>query len=215
MKTVRQRILEFIRSQRAVSVQELTQAFRMTEQNIRYHLSVLKTHGLIEEIEGRHPFKKGRPKKYYGPARHTYGENLDLLAATLLELLFQNADETQTKQISSQLAQGLAEKMMSNLALNLKAAPLPMHLAQRLNRLTAILNEHHYFSRWEAHSDSPRVVLGRCPFAPIIANHPEVCDLDADLISTLLGQPVQLTARLIKDANGLPYCLFRVEKKQV
>ncbi|MCZ7551164.1 MAG: hypothetical protein B6D39_07585 [Anaerolineae bacterium UTCFX2] len=215
MKTVRQRILEFIRSQRAVSVQELTQAFRMTEQNIRYHLSILKSEGVIEEIEGSSPQKRGRPKKVYGPARHTYGENLDLLASTLLELLLSNAGEDQTRRIYDRLAQGLAQKMASNLGLNLEATPRPGYLTQRLNRLTAVLNEHHYFSRWEAHSDAPRVVLGHCPFAAVIAEHPEVCSLDAGLISTLLDQPVQQTAKLAKGADGLPYCLFRVEKKQV
>ncbi len=212
---MRQRILEFIRSQRAVSVQELTQAFRMTEQNIRYHLSILKSEGVIEEIEGSSPQKRGRPKKVYGPARHTYGENLDLLASTLLELLLSNAGEDQTRRIYDRLAQGLAQKMASNLGLNLEATPRPGYLTQRLNRLTAVLNEHHYFSRWEAHSDAPRVVLGHCPFAAVIAEHPEVCSLDAGLISTLLDQPVQQTAKLAKGADGLPYCLFRVEKKQV
>ena len=212
---MRQRILEFIRSQRAVSVQELTQAFRMTEQNIRYHLSILKSEGVIEEIEGSSPQKRGRPKKVYGPARHTYGENLDLLASTLLELLLSNAGEDQTRRIYDRLAQGLAQKMASNLGLNLEATPRPGYLTQRLNRLTAVLNEHHYFSRWEAHSDAPRVVLGHSPFAAVIAEHPEVCSLDAGLISTLLDQPVQQTAKLAKGADGLPYCLFRVEKKQV
>ena len=212
---MRQRILEFIRSQRAVSVQELTQAFRMTEQNIRYHFSILKSEGVIEEIEGSSPQKRGRPKKVYGPARHTYGENLDLLASTLLELLLSNAGEDQTRRIYDRLAQGLAQKMASNLGLNLEATPRPGYLTQRLNRLTAVLNEHHYFSRWEAHSDAPRVVLGHCPFAAVIAEHPEVCSLDAGLISTLLDQPVQQTAKLAKGADGLPYCLFRVEKKQV
>lgn len=215
MKTMRQRILEFIRSQRAVSIQDLTQAFRMTEQNVRYHVSILKNEGLIEELDNPNPKQRGRPGKIYGLTLHSLGENLGLLASALLELLPPYSDEEHVRLIYDRLAGRLAEQMTASLDKNHAATSLPKHLTQRLNRLTMILNEHHYASRWEARADSPRVVLGHCPYAAIIDEHPEICHLDAGTITRLLGQPVQQTARLAKDKNGLPYCSFRVLKDGV
>lgn len=215
MKTVRQRILEFIRSQRSVSVQELKLAFRMTEQNVRYHLSILKEEGLIEELEPRKQNNRGRPGKIYGPALNTYGENLDLLASALLTLLPLASPEDDDQQFNEHLAEQLVKQMIVSMEDGLDLERHPMHLTQKLHRLTSILNEHHYHSRWEARADAPRVVLGHCPFTAIIANHPRLCDVDAGVIAKFLGRPVKQIAKLTKDAAGLPYCMFRVDEERL
>ena len=69
------------------------------------------------------------------------------------------------------------------------------------------LNEMHYQSRWEAGADGPRVIFGRCPYAAVIEGHPELCQMDANLLENMFGREVRQLGRIEK-AQGL--CVFAV-----
>jgi predicted ArsR family transcriptional regulator len=68
-----------------------------------------------------------------------------------------------------------------------------------------------YRPRWEARPKGPHVVLGRCPYAAIIADHPELCQMDQLVLGDLLGSPVEQTAKLQAGPQGLPQCVFRMQ----
>ena len=79
---------------------------------------------------------------------------------------------------------------------------------RRLSSTIERLNEMHYQARWEAGAGGPRIVLGHCPYAAVIKNHPELCQMDAALLVILLSGEVSQTAKLETGAGGLPYCAF-------
>jgi predicted ArsR family transcriptional regulator len=72
-----------------------------------------------------------------------------------------------------------------------------------MDRLSAL----HYEPRWEARAAGPEIILGHCPFASIIARHPELCQLDAHLLEQGL---VRQAAKLEPNQRGLPICIFAV-----
>ena len=82
--------------------------------------------------------------------------------------------------------------------------PLMHRLVSTIKRL----NEMHYQSRWEAGAEGPRIVLGHCPYAGVIEKHPELCQMDAAILASLLGGQVRQTAKLEIGAGDLPYCAF-------
>ncbi|MFM8322970.1 MAG: helix-turn-helix transcriptional regulator [Chloroflexota bacterium] len=230
MKTSRQRILEYIRQQRAVTIGELSQALHSSEANIRHHLNVLQERGLVTVVGERPAAGRGRPTRLFGPAPETLGDNLDLLADALLaEIAARLPDEA---------AQALLQAAAGRIGAALQAAsphsgagpsatsprspanspPAPGPAAgarQALRLLAAVqqLNLRHYQAHWEPHPDAPRIIINHCPFAAILERHPYLCRLDAELLANLLGQPVEQTARLLDTGHGARRCIFRLQPR--
>jgi predicted ArsR family transcriptional regulator len=199
--TTRLRILDHIRKYQTASVRELSHLMGMTGANIRHHLAVLESNDLIE-IVGQRKEARGRPMHIYGLSRRVLGDGLDKLAGTLLDVwLGGAADEIREaglRSVAERLA-GVAEDK----------APV----MKRLVRVVERLNELHYQARWEASAAGPRLILGHCPYAAIVADHPELCRMDAFLLETRLGWSIEQTAKLYLSDKGLPFCAFLVVEK--
>lgn len=215
MKTVRQRILDYIRYHRAVTVAELSQAFQMTPANARHHLATLVDQGLLQVVDERPASGKGRPAHIFAISEQAMGDNLDLLADILLNQIAKQTDPQQLDSVLHQLADHLASQIGARGDLPGVSAGSVENLTRRLYRATELLNQRHYQARWEARPDAPRLVLGHCPFSAILKEHPELCKLDAYLIERFTGAPVEQTAKLAKDSAGLRFCKFRIGKEKV
>jgi predicted ArsR family transcriptional regulator len=196
----RLRILDYLRKQQTASVRELSSALAMTGANVRHHLAVLESNDLIELIRQRRE-GRGRPVNVYGLSRRVLGDGLDGLAGAMFDAWLKDAQEPVRKA-------GLRA-----LALRLGGNDLPGPDALLLHRLTLAvdrLNALHYQARWEAGVDGAHIILGHCPYAAIIAAHPELCQMDAFLLEQRTALPVEQVAKLQPGAQGYPFCIFRV-----
>jgi predicted ArsR family transcriptional regulator len=70
------------------------------------------------------------------------------------------------------------------------------------------LNELHYQARWEASAAGPRLILGHCPYAMIVSDHQQLCQMDLYLLETMLDSVVVQSAKLQLNDKGLPSCTF-------
>lgn len=208
--TVRQRVLDYIRTHRLATASEIGQALHLTAANVRHHLGILYQQGSIE-IAGERPAQgKGRPAQLYAIAQGLQGDNLAYLAGALLDELNDRLVEPERQAMLLRMAQRLAQRTAHNQpgeAAQRKSGP---HLTRRLVNVVQDLNHFHYQARWEAHRDAPRIILAHCPYAAILPEHPEICRLDATLIETLLGVPVEQISRLARDERGATYCMFKI-----
>jgi predicted ArsR family transcriptional regulator len=194
--TTRLRILDYFRKHQTASVRELSCLMGMTGANIRHHLAVLESNDLIE-IVGQRKERRGRPMHVYGLSRRVLGDGLDKLAGTLFDVwLGGAADERREAGLRS-----LAERLAGGTQFK---APVMKRLVRAVERL----NELHYQARWEASAAGPRLILGHCPYAAIVADHPELCRMDAFLLETRLNASVEQTAKLQLSDKGLPFCAF-------
>jgi predicted ArsR family transcriptional regulator len=207
MKTSRQRILEYLETHRAVTAADISQALRMTGANARRHLSILHERGAVEVIGQRPSQGKGRPAQVFGPANHASRSNLEQLASALLaeieQLLPPEARQQSLQRIAGRLADPSAQA----------ASQAGAHLTQRLYSAIQQLNKRGYQARWEAHSGAPRLILGHCPFKALTNLHPQVCQIDALFLETLLEEHVDQLTRLAPDARGAPICVFQIGAK--
>jgi predicted ArsR family transcriptional regulator len=198
--TTRERILDYLRKQQTASVRELSRAMVMTGANIRHHLAVLESNGLIEVVrqyrEGR-----GRPVNVYGLSRRVLGDGFEQLAGATLKVWLNNAPV----EVREAGLKALAVKLVGTTKLDLEIL-----LPRRLTRAVELLNELHYQARWEAGADGPHIILGYCPYSAIIAEHPELCRMDAFLLEQRTGLPVDQTVKLQTGAKGYPFCIFRI-----
>ncbi len=196
--TTRLRILDYLRRQQTASVHELSQALSMTGANIRHHLEVLESNSLIEMI-GQRQEGRGRPENIYSLSRQVLGDGLDDLAGAVLTVWIRNIPDRDREAALHAIAQRLAGENPSE-----QTSLLSLRLAHLVDRL----NELHYQARWEAGSSGPRVILGHCPYAAIIADYPELCRMDAYLLELWVGLPVKQTAKLQPSVKGAPFCRF-------
>lgn len=206
MKTSRQRIYEYICAQRAVTIGELSAALHSSEANIRHHLGILQEQKLVAVIAERPASGKGRPAQVFGPAPHSLGDNLDLLADALLDVIETELPEETRQRLLERLAERLGPASFGR-----PAGPPGETAPLRLIQAVQALNQRHYQARWEARPDGPRIILGHCPFAAVIAGHPWLCAIDAQLLEHLQGRPAYQIERLAPDGQGAHQCIFRLE----
>ncbi len=108
------------------------------------------------------------------------------------------ADDPEAK---TALLQKLAQALLGSYS----PAPNP---TQRFTQAVSFLDRHGYRARWEAHLRGPRILLRNCPYAALLPQHPELCDLDANLLQSLLHMPVTQVTRVDLNSGQPPACIF-------
>ena len=198
--TSRQRIIEYIQSKDVVTALEISRALHMTPANARHHLSILRDEGVVHVLGQRARSGRGRPYDLYCLWRPISLHNLDGLAGALLAEVYEleNPEEQ--------------EEILERLALRLLPPPPTerLNLTQRLSLSVQHLNRMNYQARWEAHAQGPLIILQHCPYADIVAEHPEICRMDQLLLKNLLSLPIQQLSRLEKIPSGFRQCVFKL-----
>ncbi len=197
MRHTRKRILDHLEQRGSASARQLAKAFGMTAANLRRHIAILRYRGLIVDI-GKQPAEgRGRPDRLYAIAPATNANTEPLTRALLWTL---NSSEANMKK----LAQALLGKTEFSKA----------QVTQRLVSAVRHLEPLGYKPRWEARPGGPQIVLGRCPYATIIPDHPELCRMDNHLLQELLAVPVDQTAKLQPGPQRVPQCIFDVKSER-
>jgi predicted ArsR family transcriptional regulator len=188
MTTARQKVLAYLMKTRTTSAREIARALKMSAPTVRHHLRVLVSDGRLELTSVRGREGRGRPEKVYSIPRAALGDNLSVLSEALL-----------TEAGSSVKVEALAKRLVGEASI--KSQPV----AKRLNLLVEKINQMNYHARWEAGPQGPRILLGHCPYAAIIAKHPELCQMDAALLKELFGDDMEQIAK-IENFQGM--CIF-------
>lgn len=194
MTTARQKVLNYLAKNRTASAREIARSLKMSAATVRHHLRLLVSDGRLELESVRSRAVKGRPEKVYSLPRSALGDNLSALSDALLaEAGALGGDEaSQMKALAGHLA---GES-------NFGSQPV----VKRLNLIVEKLDRMNYHARWEAGAEGPRVHFGHCPYAAIIARHPELCEMDTNLVSLLAARPVLRESKPETQTSGVcPY----------
>jgi predicted ArsR family transcriptional regulator len=195
--TSRLRILDHLRKHHTASALELSRALVMTRANARHHLIVLEENDLVQVI-GQRTEGRGRPANLYALSRHVLGDGLDRLSSLLLDEWLGSQSGIRRDAVMRTLARRLGQQV---------AGPLTVRLTETIKNL----NQMHYQSRWEAGAAGAHVIMGHCPYAAIIENHPELCRMDAFVLEESLGLSAEQIAKLERPGQGMPQCVFLVK----
>jgi predicted ArsR family transcriptional regulator len=197
VQSTRQRILDTLEQRGSATARQLSQAFGMTPANLRRHLSILLQRGLILPVGSPTAAGRGRPELRYALSANGRESNLEGLAEALLADGGKDDERMKT----------LAVQMLGNAAKPIGQA------TQRFVATVQQLKPLGYEPTWEARPQGPQMVLGNCPYAAIIADHPELCRMDAYILTDLLGQDVEQVTKLQPGPQGVPQCVFRLQSK--
>jgi len=191
MTTVRQKVLAYLNKNRTASAREIARALQISAATVRHHLRVLAADGRLEMASVRGRDGRGRPEKVYSLPRSALGDNL----AALSDILLTDAKPGLKVDV-------LAKRLASQ-------SDLPIQpLVKRLNLTIEKLNQMNYHARWEAGSEGPRIIFSHCPYAAIIAKHPELCQMDEALIKERIGQTAAQIFKIGKEGSSV--CVFVV-----
>lgn len=205
MTTTRLAIIQYLTNKGSATVNELSHWMHVTAANIRHHLGILEDEGVVSVVGSRTPPGRGRPANIYALSQLIRQHNLAKLSGALLDIVNQLIPADGKSSGMSKLA--------TQMLLNVQNHPTEPNLSQRLLSAVNTLNQMNYQARWEARADSPYIRFGHCPYADILSEHPELCQLDNEMIRQLLDAPVEQTARQAIDQSGSIYCLFKVQRK--
>jgi predicted ArsR family transcriptional regulator len=201
MTTARQKVLTYLKKNRAVSAAQIGRALNLSAATVRHHLSVLVSDERIEELGVTQRDGRGRPVKLFGLSEKLMGNNLSVLAGVLLDEFVGRWSPSKREAALRSVAKRMAEKI------GLVDGNVP--IAKRLALVVEKFNDMNYQARWEAGSGGPRILFGLCPYAAMIKKHPELCQMDADMLEVGLGQTVSLVKKT--DTNFKGMCPFVFE----
>lgn len=190
-------ILVYLQKNQYATVAELSQAIKKTPADIRYHLQQLINQGRVEMVSSKdNPhIQRGRPKHLY-KARHNYNEKMivNLCSALLRFVLKKPHAETFP-------ADDVAELIM--------ASTKPEGtFTQIITDTVAYLNKENYQARWEATAGGPRLTFSHCPYAEIIDQFPELCQLDRAILRYMTNSQVKQIAQMNHQSGNPRYCSF-------
>lgn len=202
MASTRELILESLSRRSHSTAAELSRALGLTGANIRHHLSILVKQGSVVEFLHRPAAGRGRPARQFALARQAGSHNLDGLASALLQESVNPTADFNREDFLRALARRLAAPAVQPLGHST--------LTHRLSLAVTHLNQLNYEARWEARTQAPHVIFGHCPYAAILEQHSELCQVDTYLLEAILLNPVTQAEKLKKDQTGRAFCRFIV-----
>lgn len=203
----RERLLEYLSTHPDLSALELSRALQVTVAGIRYHLKDLLFAGLVIAAPDRRPKKRNHPGRptsvvYRLSPQGLPDNQLALLSAALRLLFHQDAGP-------------VPGQNLRRLADNLSPAPTTDHagLVQRLNRLVQHFNQAGHRAHWEARATGPCMVFHNCPYQAVLAQFPELCQVDHQIIASYTQAGTEIVATINPNSThgGSKRCLFAIK----
>ena len=182
MQSKRQQIIEILKERGSATVEELSRELGITSVTVRHHIDVLRSDGLVSEPVVRHRSTLGRPQHSYSltsKADELFPKNYNGLAAQLLDEVKAQFDAREI----NVLFEGMTHRLLAD-------APQPVGadtVEERFDRAIQFLNQRGYFARWERTSEGIVIHTCNCPYEGLAGKHPELCNMDINLIVALTG----------------------------
>lgn len=180
------------------TVDELAQALALTDNAVRSHLTSLERDGLVRQCgERRSGAKPAYVYELTPDAEQLFPTPYAQVLQHLLGVLQENMTAREREALLGAAGRRLAE--MRRFAGD--------DASVRLERAIEVLAELGGLVELQE-SDGTCAIYGlRCPFAALVAHHPEVCQLTEALLGELVGAPVQQRCT----CTDFPHCCFIVQ----
>lgn len=202
MQSTRQRIIDYLEMQHSASTIEISRALQMTRANIRHHVNILVEQGKIKLASKIGGNQRGRPTSIYMLTSKSTHNGLSNLSSALFKQILGSRDSSARYKRLQQVANQLTPKQAKT------TGPITLKLGQAIDRL----NELEYRAHWEAHADGAKIIFRQCPYAEIIGEHPELCQLDRLLINNLIQTSVEQKSKIENIPDGPHQCVFLLSK---
>jgi predicted ArsR family transcriptional regulator len=200
MADTRQEILQHLREKGGADATELAAVLGLSPVTIHYHINVLQRDGLLESKPQRQGV--GRPRNVFtlkDSALGKFPQSYHRLSDRLLDMLKSRLSEADI--------QALFERIGAEIAAEHAASLEGKTLERKIETLLDLLGEEGFLSRLDKASDHFVLTQVNCPYQYVATRHPEVCELDLQLMNSALGTEVKREACVV---NGDSVCTFHI-----
>ena len=200
MQSTRQEILEILKEERQATVEDLAQRLELTPMTIRHHLNVLQAQNLVVASKVHRSKKVGRPRLVYtltDAADELFPQSYGQLARHLVSEVKQTMGEDEAEAVLRRVAERVASEA--------PPAVEGQDFEQRLDQVMDFMHGQGFISRWEKAEDGYVITNINCPYRHVSQEHNEVCIMDTEILTNLLGVVPQ---RLSSMREGEPSCSF-------
>ncbi len=204
--TARQRVLEFLGRRKSATAAQIGHALNMSAATVRHHLAILAADGRVTAAGVESKGKRGRPDKMYRLSEKVLGEGFEMLSEALITTWLDGLPVSKQEAALGALA-GAVTAQIGKPDDSLPAT-------KRLVQLTEKLSGAHYQARWEAGAEGPRVLFAHCPYAAIVAKHPELCRMDALMLSNEMNANAEQLSKIEPRPGGATHCVFAIREKK-
>lgn len=202
MNDTRRAVMEHLRLRGSATVNDLAQALSVSLISVRHHLSGLQAEGIVRvELQRQ---QVGRPRHVYcltERAEQYFPQQYHVLVSRLLDELKASLPAEQVEAIMARMAANVAARYGgANAAVDT--------LEMRLQRLVEVLGAEGFMAEVQQVGDNLILTATTCPYTVIGQRHPEICQIDQQLIRAVLGADVEQTACVL---HGDRACAFSVQ----
>lgn len=202
--STRRRVTESVLANGPSTASELAKRLGLTPAAIRRHLSALLDAGLLEARERRvyGARGRGRPSKAFAltaAGRAYFYQAYDDLAIAALKHLAQTAGPDALRALAEQRVADVEQRFQALRAEQPHAAPADL--------LAAALSADGYVASIEPVRSGDQLCQHHCPVAQVAEQFPQLCEVETQVFSRLLGTHVQ---RLATIAHGDGVCTTHI-----
>lgn len=200
MKSTRDRIVQTLLNHPKSTINDLAEAVGINGISVRHHINSLMAEGLVLVEEERHGV--GRPRQVYSLSE----KGQEMFPTSYLRLTNRLLD-----QIKESLPAPIVVQLFSQIATEMAAGSADRYknysTEQKLDALKNLLSQEGFSVEWEDQGDSYHVHEITCPYYHIGQSHPEVCNVDQQLISTILSLPAEKISCVLRGDNHCTYVI--------
>ena len=199
----RRQIMRMLLKHGPITASALGERLGISAAGVRRHLDILVGEGLCEIAQHRHRPAgttpgRGRPAKSFRltyRGRSQFGHAYDKLAADALDALREVGGEEAVQQ--------LARKRIRAILTEIDAADGGADSIERTTQaLAEAFDRHGYAATVSRAGSGIQICQHHCPVAEVAADHPELCEAEHEIISSLVGLHVQPLAS-IAEGHGI------------
>jgi predicted ArsR family transcriptional regulator len=202
MANTRQEILSRLQRQPGLAAGDLAEHFELSLGAVRHHLAILERDGLIQSESVRKPI--GRPCMVYELTElgeESFPKQYDRLSNALLDTL----EEEHGAQGLRAFLRKVADRLIKRAGLDMKP---DASIEERAGYLVEIMDREGFSLNWQRDDNELRIIQHSCPYQSVVGKHPEICQLDEQVIQTVMGQT---TERVEHRSKGECACVFRID----
>ncbi|TLN05307.1 winged helix-turn-helix transcriptional regulator [bacterium] len=207
MKSTRERILQTLLGNPRATITDLADAVGINAISVRHHLTSLQAESLVAAEEERHGV--GRPRLVYFLTE----KGLERFPTRYLRLTNRLLD-----QLKESLPAPVVNKIFTEIAVDMastvKREARTMNIEERLDLIQKLLGEEGFSVQWEKQGSQYQIHEISCPYYHVGQSHPEVCNVDQTLISTVLEIPAEKIHCVLRGDTHCTYVISELTDKK-
>ncbi len=180
--------LDVLRRNDGGTVRELCDDFGVTATAIRQRLARLLDAKLVIRESARRP-GRGRPMHIYKVTERGLKE-LGNNYGDLARILWGEVKRISDNEVRSQVFAGVRRSLVSRYSEQVGTGTT----TERFARLAAVMTESGYDVELDERNGLPVLREKNCPYPELASCDPDICSLEQDVFSEVLGTPIELTS---------------------